>query len=207
MISVGGGLVALLVADAVFHELREDADDVEAERIALMLAWFMIATIVGAGVGALQGPQKALSGMLGGAIGGVAGGGAFLALDGTREVDQAMLVGSMVAALVIGVAVGSVQRLRRQAWVRIIDGPLAGREVILYRSPATIGSAPHCDVALPGDPAVVAEHAVIELGRPPTIQPIAGADVRVGGRSTAGEAIPEGAVVQIGATFLEVHAR
>ena len=207
VISTAGGLVALLVADAVFHGIREDQNDVDAERIALMLGWFMIATIVGAGVGALQGPQKAISGTIGGAVGGLAGGAAFLALDGTREVDQAMLVGSMVAALVIGLAVGSVQRLRRQAWVRVIDGPLAGREIILYRSSATIGSSPHCDVALPGDEAVAAEHAVLDLGPPPTIQPIGGADVRVAGRATAGEAISEGAVVQIGATFLEVHGR
>jgi pSer/pThr/pTyr-binding forkhead associated (FHA) protein len=42
-----------------------------------------------------------------------------------------------------------------------VEGPLAGKQFILYRSPTVIGSSPKCDITLVSDKSVAPQHAAI----------------------------------------------
>jgi len=206
VVATGAGLVGLLVADYLFFELRDGPGDVDAERIALIIGWLAIGTLIGAGIGVLQGAQKGLSGLLGGAAGGLLGGLLFVLLDGSREVDGAMLVGALVAASILGIAVGGVERLRRQAWVTVIDGPLAGREFILYGEQNVVGSAGSSRIAIPGDSLVHPHHLIIQVSESSmSAQSAPGAPVRVDGQDFQAGPLRDGAMVQVGTTFFEVH--
>lgn len=205
IVALVGGFVGLAIADALFFGLSEGAGDVDAERIALVIGWLVIGTLVGVGIGALGGVQKASSGLLGGALGGGIGGLLFVALDGSREADGAMLVGALVAATTVGVSVGSVQRLRRRAWATVLDGPLAGREFILYDDISQIGSDGACAISLPGDPAILPVHFVLTIGPPLSGEVAFGASAAVDGRPFTSGSLDDGAVVQLGSTFLAVH--
>lgn len=205
LVAVGGGMVGLVIADALYFGMGAGGLDQTAARIALVAGWLAIGTLIGLGIGALQGIQKASAGLLGGAIGGLLGGVLFVALDGSRSVDTAMLVGTLVAATILGTSVGTVERLMRSAWVTVLDGPLAGREFILYGDRATVGSDASCDVALPGDASIWPVHLTLSISDEIRAEVAGDASASIAGQPVLSAVLTPGSVLQLGSTFLEVH--
>jgi hypothetical protein len=91
--------------------------------------------------------------VIGGALGGALGGLFFDPIDRFfvsrfAGAGASRLAGLLAVGLMIGLFVALVERLARDAWLRVRTGPLAGKSFILYKTPTRIGNSPESDVYL-----------------------------------------------------------
>ena len=116
--------------------------------------------------------RKVINGVLGGGIGGLAGGLLFLVMRGgwgaalggrADALWSPSATGFVALGLCIGLFVGLAQVILKEAWVRVVEGFRAGRELILSGPAITIGRAEGCEIALFGDQGVEKRHATIRL--------------------------------------------
>lgn len=218
-------VVAVAVADPIFDRVRfgstgDLTSDTGTLKAALWLAWVILGTLVGLGLGITQGLRKMVNGLIGGLIGGAIGG-----LIYVQTVDeQALLIAdnefgfsttlgpqvvSVVATTVsVCLAIGIVERVARQAWLRVVRGPLSGKEYILYRESSTIGSAASCDIVLAKDATVQPLHARIERnGGTTKVTALSEVGVRVDGRATDSSPLSPGSVIGVGTFDLAYEER
>lgn len=132
------------------------------------LAWMLAGMAMGLGQGiALRSKQLLLYGFLGGLVGGLLGGLVFDPLDlillgnDKPSAHWSRLVGITLVGASVGLMVGLVELLARDAWLRMTEGPLAGKEFLLFKDRIDIGSSPRADIYLFNDPLVRALHASI----------------------------------------------
>ena len=132
-------------------------------------AWACIGAALGLGMNLVRSTRTQLrNSVFGGAIGGALGGLFFDPIDrflssGSlfREGDVSRAVGLVAVGIGVGVFVALVERLAREAWVRVRTGPLAGKSFVLYKSPTVIGSAPESDIYLFKDAEIDGRHLAI----------------------------------------------
>jgi len=60
-----------------------------------------------------------------------------------------------------GAMIGVVELLARDAWLQMVEGPLAGKEFLIFKDTMYLGSSPRSEIYLFNDDAVAAQHAVI----------------------------------------------
>jgi hypothetical protein len=133
------------------------------------IAWSMAGAAAGLGQGiALRSRKLLINGLLGGMVGALLGGLLFDPLDflihggrlsGGAEVSRA--VGFAMIGLATGLMIGIVDLIAREAWIKMLTGPLTGKEFVLYKNPTVIGSSPKADVYLFKDPEVEPTHALV----------------------------------------------
>lgn len=155
------------------------------QMVARGLAWAVAGVAMGLGQGiALRSRRLVVNGMLGGVIGALVGGMLFDPVD--RLVN------------------GVVELLARDAWLKMLAGPLAGKEFMLFRNPTAIGSSPKADVYLFKDAAVEPTHALIHvLGEGYELESVsAGAPAEVNGRPVRRARLEPGDQIRIGKTVL-----
>ena len=132
-------------------------------------AWACIATAMGLGMNLVRSNRLQLrNSVFGGMLGGAMGGMFFDPIDRFiqpatffSESDLSRLVGLLAVGLCVGIFMALVERMGREAWIRVCTGPLAGKSFILYRSPTTIGSSPQADIYLFKDPEIDPSHLAI----------------------------------------------
>jgi hypothetical protein len=130
-------------------------------------AWAVAAIPAGLGQGIAQRDKKvALNGLLGGVLGGLAGGLFFdpISFVLTTADGQAMAsraVGFTLIGLLVGLFVGLVEGWTKTAWLMMRQGPLAGKQFILFRDTTVLGSSPKSEIYLFKDSAIEPRHAVI----------------------------------------------
>lgn len=176
-----GGLVSGVAASVLYTPLTGAAQAQMAaasassrsvgfllQMIARMFAWTLAGAAMGLGQGiALRSSRLASYGFLGGLIGGMLGGLLFDPLDmvilGADRVgaEWARLIGMAVIGAAVGVTIGVVELLSRDAWLRMIEGPLAGKEFLMFRDVMNIGASPKSEIYLFNDPKVAPTHATI----------------------------------------------
>ena len=84
--------------------------------------------------------QKLVNGALGGLAGGAAGGARVrVHRRNVSSTFVARLFGLVFIAAGIGLAIGLVETLRRQAWFQIVGGGMAGKEFVLYEGETARG--------------------------------------------------------------------
>ena len=141
------------------------------------LAWALadfahlgIQILGGGGQGiALRSKRLFLYGFIGGIIGGLLGGLLFDPIDllllGAHQPSAhwSRLVGLVVVGMVVGVMIGVVELLARDAWLRMTEGPLAGKEFLLFKDLMRIGASPASDIYLFNDPLVAGTHANLRM--------------------------------------------
>jgi hypothetical protein len=132
------------------------------------LAWGLAGMTMGLGQGfALRSRRLLLYGFLGGLLGGIFGGLLFDPIDflliGLDKPSShwSRLVGIVCVGGMIGLMIGLVELLARDAWLRMTQGPLAGKEFLVFKDVMKIGSSPHSDIYLFNDPLVARSHATI----------------------------------------------
>src|SRR5262245_2557079 len=138
-----------------------------AQMINRSFAWAVASVPAGLGQGIAQRDKKVmLNGLLGGVLGGLLGGLLFdpidLALtpdDGEASLSRG--VGFTLIGLLVGLFVGLVEGWTKTAWLLMRQGPLAGKQFILFRDTTVLGSSPKSDVYLFKDAAIEPRHAVI----------------------------------------------
>jgi hypothetical protein len=153
--------------------------------------------------------------VIGGALGGALGGLFFDPID--RFFGSSMfagsgtsrLVGLLAVGLSIGILVALVERLARDAWLRVRTGPLAGKSFILYKTPTIIGNSPQSDVYLYKDAEIDPSHASIH--RVGTSYEIEDMGTRmgtsVGGNKVRRRRLMSGDQIVIGSTILDFEER
>lgn len=179
-------------------------------------AWACIGAAAGFGMNLVRSTRTQLrNSVIGGALGGALGGMFFDPID--RWFSSSLFVGSstsrgvgtLAVGLSIGIFVALVERLGRDAWLRVRTGPLAGKSFILYKTPSILGSAPQSDVYLYKDADIDASHVAIH--RVGTIYEIEDLGTRmgtsVGGAQIRRRRLVSGDQIIIGSTILDFEER
>jgi hypothetical protein len=190
--ALGIGFVSGFVGSAIYLEIVESivqksgfVGEHDARLyVARALGW----TVFGGGVGLAVGfadrsRAKAINGLIGGLGGGAVGGLLFQFTVAAFDSDGlSRLIGLLGIGLLVAAATRAVEHARREAWLRVVSGGLAGKEFILYHPVTHIGSAPECDIFLLKDPQVAPRHARIEdRGTERLLHSTAGSPVFVNG--------------------------
>jgi hypothetical protein len=211
------GFIGGWLAQFLFSELRK-AVEVDSQsqfenllRVAYSGAWAVFGSLLGLGLGIRSGVRRMAFGFIGGAIGGGIAGLIFVQLQLTlSDVNVTMLrfVGLTVTGVGVGVGIGVVERLGRVAWIRFVDGPMTGKEIILYKPVTTLGTDYRCDVVLVRDTALAPTHASITRDPGGTrIDAQSTAAVIVNGVATNSRALRRGDRVQLGPTTILYQER
>ncbi len=168
-----GGFVGGVIGQVMYGALGGGRLSPLTQIIVRGMAWALVGLFVGLGQGVMMRARpKIVNGLIGGLIGGLVGGllfdpvAAIVAFatqltGGTVGGEVSRLVAIVVMGAACGAAIGLVEQARKQAWLRIVEGPLLGKEFIIYRSPTLIGSSPKCDITLALDKSVAPQHASI----------------------------------------------
>lgn len=132
------------------------------------MAWCLAGVAMGLGQGiALRSKRLLLYGLLGGVVGGLLGGLLFDPIDlillgsDKPSAHWSRLIGFGVIGLSVGAMIGIVELLARDAWLRMTQGPLTGKEFLLFKDVMKVGASPRSDIYLFNDSLVAAEHATI----------------------------------------------
>jgi hypothetical protein len=156
--------LAMRQSDSLFVHLSTFAFVVQMTGRAL--AWTMAGLGMGLGMGiSLRSTRLLLYGLLGGISGGLLGGLLFDPIDlillGSDKPSAAWsrLIGFAVIGACVGAMIGVVELLARDAWLRMTQGPLAGKEFLIFKDVMNVGSSPRSDIYLFNDPAVSGLHA------------------------------------------------
>jgi hypothetical protein len=183
LVGAVGALFTSVVAGVIYNPLSDIAaiqmvSDSSARRafgfllqmIGRMLSWAFAGMAMGLGQGiALRSKRLLVYGFVGGMIGGMLGGMLFDPLDtiilGADRVgaDASRAIGLIVIGCAVGTMIGIVELLSRDAWLRMIEGPLAGKEFLLFRDTMNIGASPKSEIYLFNDPAVAPTHATLRV--------------------------------------------
>jgi len=174
------------------------------------IAWSLAGAAMGLGQGiALRSRRLLVNGLLGGLVGGLLGGLLFdpigyvfegESLAATANLSRA--IGCVTIGMVTGLMIGIVELLAREAWVKLLTGPLTGKEFILHRTQTVIGSSPKADIYLFKDSEVEPTHALIHtLGEGYEIEDKkTGAGTYVNGERVSRRRLASGDQIRIGKT-------
>jgi hypothetical protein len=133
------------------------------------LAWCLAGIAMGLGQGiAMRSKRLLLYGFLGGIIGGLLGGLLFDPIDmlllgvDKPSAHWSRLVGLGVVGACVGVMIGVVELLARDAWLRMTKGPLSGKEFLIFKDIMNLGASPRNDIYLFNDSLVADVHVRIQ---------------------------------------------
>ena len=180
-------------------------------------AWACITTAMGLGMNLVRSTRLQLrNSVFGGMLGGALGGMFFDPIDRFiqpatffSESDVSRLVGLLAVGLSVGIFMALVERMGREAWIRVCTGPLAGKSFVLYRSPTTIGSSPQADIYLFKDAEIDPSHlAIHKVGTSFEAEDL---DTRhgttVGGEALRRRPLVSGDQICMGGTILQFEER
>lgn len=211
-----GGVAAGFLGQAAYGLLGGTGDSMSISQImARTVGWSIAGLFIGLAQGAWSmAPKKMINGLCGGAMGGFVGGLLFDPIGVIMSLTAypgllSRLVAIVVMGAACGAAIGLIEELRKEAWLRIVGGPLTGKQFILYRQQTVIGSDPGCDIALFKDPAIAPRHCIIEMsGAQCTLQDLDTPNgVVVNGDPVRRHTLRSGDIIQLGQTALEYNDR
>jgi len=181
LVGLVGGFVSGLIASLAYAPLNALAMRMSegssvfvstfgfiVQLIGRSLAWAVAGLAMGLGQGiALRSKKLLFYGLIGGVVGGLFGGLLFDPIDmilvGSDQPSAhwSRLIGFVVIGLGVGGMIGVVELLARDAWMRMTQGPLTGKEFLLFKDTMSIGSSPRSDIYLFNDPLVAEHHALL----------------------------------------------
>jgi hypothetical protein len=174
-----GGFVSSIIANIAYsplhHLAMKQAGATGLSSMGFMLqmvgrsiAWCLAGCAMGLGQGiALRSKRLLIYGLIGGVVGGLLGGLLFdpidLVLLGSDKPSAALsrMIGLGVIGLCVGATIGIVELLARDAWLRMTQGPLTGKEFLVFKDVMNIGSSPRSDIYLFNDAQVAENHAIL----------------------------------------------
>lgn len=171
---LGGGFIGGAIAQGVYGYILNTiiySSDLRSIIGPIMivrgLGWGIAGMIFGMGSAILSKvSKKIVNSLLGGLIGGIVGG---LLFDPIAMVVGNGTISRMVAITVIGGfiggAIGLIENLRKEAWLKTVSGRMKNKEFIIYKEETVLGCTGKCDIVLFKDPGVAPRHAVITLQR------------------------------------------
>jgi hypothetical protein len=129
--------------------------------------------------------------------------------DPYGDVWVSRALGFTMIGLCTGLMIGVVELLAHEAWVKLLTGPLAGKEFVLYRNPTRAGSSPKSEIYLFKDPAVEPTHGLIHsVGEDWEIEDQHTASgTMVNGRRIRRHRLRHGDQVRLGKTVFAFHTK
>jgi len=198
------------VAEEAFRGTSVTDNDIRLY-LARGLGWALFGTGIGGTIGLLnRSGRQAVNGALGGALGGAAGGLLFQFVEANlgASVGTSRLLGLVGIGALIALATRAVETARREAWLQVLSGGMAGKEFILYHVRTRLGSTPECEIFLLKDPAVSKVHAQIEdRGSQRLLTAMPDAPVFVNQTPVDSHVLRSGDQVQVGNTVLRYSER
>ena len=177
--------------------------------------------IMGLGIGVIEGAyekskSKIRNGLIGGGIGGLLGGALFDPIQRLIATDSGMssrAAAFVILGICIGALIGLAQVVLKEAWLTVLDGYRAGRQLILSQPLTALGradnlpmpflgpmnkdlEAEHVKIARRADGSYVVEDNHTRLGTRLNNQPLAGPAV-----------LKNGDVIKFGANFVRFNER
>jgi hypothetical protein len=210
---VGGFMVCMLPGDLrrAIPDLHADAPNLATQVLMRSAAWAVLGLFVAAGAGiTLRSWRRFAISLAAGIAGGLVAGALFDPVSiATGSGAIGRLLGLVAIGVVTGLGISQIEKMSRRAWLRIVDGPLRGRQFILYRKVICIGRSRRCELYLPHEPQIGRLHAAIRR--------VAGGyeieDLHTGGGTLVnaapidGAALSDGDRIQIGSTCLLFRRR
>ncbi len=180
LVGVIGGMVSGILANLAYAPLNQFAMNqitglhslspfgFAVQMAGRSLGWMLAGMTMGLGQGiALRSPRLLLYGFLGGIVGGLIGGLLFdpidmILLHGIKpSAHWSRVIGIVSVGASVGLMIGLVELLARDAWLRMLEGPLAGKEFLIFKDRLQLGSSPRAEIYLFNDPQVAGIHATI----------------------------------------------
>jgi Inner membrane component of T3SS, cytoplasmic domain len=174
------------------------------------MAWSVFGIPMGLAPGFLQNSRDLkMVGVLGGVVGGFLGG---LFFDPIADLfasgAMSRAVGFGLLGGCTGLGIGLVEQLSKDAWLYMEQGPLAGKQFVLYRDPTRIGSSPKCDVYIFKDSEVNPEHAQLRrVGSTHEVEAMSGGTVLVNRKRVSRQRLEDGDEVRIGKAVFRYYVR
>jgi hypothetical protein len=197
-----GGFIGAIVGQIFYSSLDTPDMHIIARYILRGVFWGLVGMFIGISQGIGSGGGKRLSnGIAGGLIGGFVSGFLF---DYLFLIFSSAPLSGFLALSIFGIctgsAIGTVQGIRKEAWLKVLEGETAGKEYIIYNEITTIGSAPQCDIVLINDFSVAKKHAeIISLNNAYSIKIFQNSgSVRVGHRNVSNYQLKNSDIITIG---------
>jgi hypothetical protein len=232
-VGLGATVITTVIADIVFGigiSLARNLQDpgmsedgvVHISGLALFalvcgrgLAWCILSMGAGLGLGvALKSKKLILNGLAGGMVGGMLGGLLFdlvprFLLNDTADGWLSRGIGCSAIGALVGLFVGLFENISKDAWFVMLQGPLAGKQFVIFKSPMVLGSAPKCDVYLFKDPAIDPKHATVSKSGSRYLLTDGGSanGTTVNGRRVDKYVLQPGDVIALGDTVLRYQER
>ncbi|HXA86540.1 MAG TPA: FHA domain-containing protein [Candidatus Dormibacteraeota bacterium] len=187
-----------IIASAGVQSIRNPA-----AWLARGVGWMVFGVAGGVVYGIIgQSGKKAKFGILGGMIGAGLGGLLFdpiFLIRGSNASGAGIsrVIGFALLGMSTGIAMGLVESALKDRWLYVTAGPLAGKQFILYKTQTLMGSQQQSDIYLFKDPAILPQHAVIEINGA-RVQLRALGNVYVSGQPAASRVLQDGDLIQIG---------
>jgi Ca-activated chloride channel homolog len=117
-----------------------------SDAIVRILAWALLGSILGRGMGYIIPNLESKKSMVGGALGASLGAVAFLFVSHAIGDSLGRIIGALLVGAALGLCVGIVEMLFREAWLTVAFGPKEIITVTLGRDPVRIGGGPDSTV-------------------------------------------------------------
>ncbi|OFX16745.1 MAG: hypothetical protein A2Z18_04100 [Armatimonadetes bacterium RBG_16_58_9] len=133
--------------------------------------WALLGGFIGLSQGvATSSTRKMVNGVVGGVIGGAIGGSAHEIMAWLNVIGIMRFAPGMVRFIdfaltggCIGLFIGFLEEVRKQAWLRRLVGRNEGKEYLLYKPATILGRSEFVDIPIYGDPDVAERHAAITV--------------------------------------------
>jgi hypothetical protein len=211
VVALFGGAIAGGIAQWMYSEMYESINWTGFDLVRAG-AWALAYLGVGVAVGvSFRSIQKTINGILGGAVGGFVGGGIFnLVYNATTSSSDdtgtiSRLAGNLVVGLLVGAGIGLADAVRKNLWLQIATGGMAGKQFIVYQQNAVLGSSSSADITLIKDPEIAGMHVRLnQKSGGTTFEVLPGAsDVLLNGEAARSGRLSDGVLLQVGGTVLQ----
>ncbi len=165
-----GGAVGGVVGDLLFSSLG----------FPRAIGWMIVGLSIGMADGLFEhSPVKLRNGLIGGSIGGLIGGFLFDPIQNLIHsvAGQALMASSsgmssratafVILGMCIGALIGLVQVVLKEAWLTVLDGYRAGRQLILSQPVTTLGRGDHLPLPFLGPKSYELEVEHLKIARQP----------------------------------------
>jgi hypothetical protein len=175
------------------------------------VSWVSIALAIGVSIGVgFRSVQKGVNAVIGGAVGGFVGGAVFnMIYNATASGDDtgtlSRLIGFAVIGVLVGAGIGLADAVRKNLWLQIATGGMAGKQFIVYQQNAVLGSSSSADITLIKDPEIAGMHVRLnQKSGGTTFEVLPGAsDVLLNGEAARSGRLSDGVLLQVGGTVLQ----
>jgi len=200
-----GGLVGGAAGQTIYGILGGGlGTSIGMQILARTLGWGLVGLFIGLGQGiSYRSSKKVINGLIGGMVGGLVGGLLFDLIGSvTTGGGMSRFLAITLMGAAVGGAIGMVDEIRKEAWLKVIAGPMEGKEYILFNDITRLGSSPKCDIVIYRDPQVAPQQATIQVtgGRYSIVSNSAANPIYLDDRPVSSSALGNGQSIRMGST-------